>query len=225
SIGGKVAVDHPMGKNLVGSFYQPELVLADVQLLTTLPRRELTAGWVETIKHGLILDADLFRFMDVQADALLSLDPQFVERAVVWSATVKAWVVSEDERETGGRRTLLNYGHTIGHGIEAATGFERFLHGEAIAIGMMGAASLSQRLGLIDAEVVEEQRRVLEKFCLPVTCYDVDRDAVLKAMQLDKKVKDKAIRWVLLDELGEAVVRSDVSVTDVADVLGELGVG
>ncbi len=169
AIGGKVAVNHPQGKNLIGAFYQPRLVLADVQTLTTLPQREFLSGWSEVIKHGLILDAGLFEFLEEKAEQLLAWEPGIITEVVRRSAAIKAQVVSEDEKERG-RRIILNYGHTIAHGIEAATRYESFLHGEAVSIGMMGAAMLSQRLGLLSEEAVGRQRSLLQRFRLPITC-------------------------------------------------------
>jgi 3-dehydroquinate synthase len=221
AIGGKVAVNHPEGKNLVGAFYQPRLVLADVSTLSTLPERELVSGWAEVIKHALILDPDFLDFLEANAGRLLALEAEALAEAVKRSAAIKAGVVSEDEKERG-RRMILNYGHTIAHGIESATGYERFLHGEAVAIGMMGAAMLSQRLGLLPTETVERQRRLILSFGLPTSCTDVERVGVLEAMELDKKVRGKAVRWVLLDEIGETVIRDDVPSSDVLSVLDEL---
>ena len=221
AIGGKVAVDHPEGKNLIGAFYQPHLVLADVQALTSLPGRELTSGWAEVIKHGLILDRELFQFLEAHQGRLIALEEETTTEAVRWSAGLKGKIVGEDERETG-RRTILNYGHTIAHAIEAATGYERFLHGEAVAVGMMGAAKISQRLGLVPPEVVERQRALLEGFGLPTSCPGVELKGILKAMELDKKVREKAVRWVLLKGIGEAVIRDDVPREIVVDVIEEL---
>lgn len=221
SIGGKVAVNHALGKNLIGSFHQPSLVLADLETLTTLPRRELVSGWAEVIKHGLIADADLVQFLEDKVDELLALEPASLHHAVAWSASIKAQVVSEDERETG-RRVILNYGHTVGHALEAATGYERFLHGEAVAIGMMVAAGISLRLGLIDIGVVERQRSLLKRFGLPTMCSGVAVSDVVRAMELDKKVRSKAVRWVLLEGAGRVVVRSDVPEEIVMSVLSEV---
>ncbi len=221
AIGGKTAVNHPQAKNIIGAFYQPRLVLADVQTLTTLPRRELISGWAEVIKHGLILDAEFFDFLENSASELPGLEPDIATKAIRGSAAIKARVVSEDEKERG-KRTLLNYGHTIAHGLEAATNYERFLHGEAVAIGMMGAAMLSHQMGLLRGEVVERQKALLNRFGLPTACPNVDSTAVLKAMELDKKMRGKAIRWVLLEDIGKAVIREDVSPEHVAGVLGEL---
>ena len=221
SLGGKTAVNHPKAKNLVGSFYQPRLVVADVKALTTLPQRELTSGWAEVIKHGLVLDPELADFLEKKARKLLALDPQAATEAVRRSMAIKARIVSEDEKEQG-RRILLNYGHTIGHGLEAATGYTRFLHGEAVAVGMVGAAMLAQALGILPAELVERHRKALETFGLPVSCSGVKVRDVMAAMELDKKVRSQAVRWVLLEGVGRPVVRQDVPAQMVADVLEEL---
>ncbi len=228
SIGGKVGVDHPEGKNLIGSFYQPRLVLADCQTLTSLPRRELISGWAEVIKHGLALDAEFFDRLEADADRLMGLDPEALVRTIARSAAIKARVVSRDEREKEGKRVILNYGHTIAHGLEAATGYRRFLHGEAVAIGMMGAARLSQRLGFLSPGAVSRQQGLLRRFGLPGSVGEVGGDpelsvsTVVGAMELDKKTRGKATRWVLLEDIGRAVVRSDVPREDVLDVVQEL---
>ena len=222
SIGGKVGVNHPEGKNLIGAFYQPDLVLADPQALTTLPQRELTSGWAEVIKHGMILDEEFVQFLESHVNRLTKLEPELLSQAVARSAAIKAQVVSQDEKEREGKRTILNYGHTIAHGLEAATHYKRFLHGEAVAIGMMGAAKLSQRLGLLPSAAVERQRELLQKFGLPTGFSGLDLTEITRAMELDKKTKGKAIRWVLLQDIGKVVIRSDVSQEDVLAVLREL---
>ncbi len=221
SIGGKVAVDHSQAKNIIGAFYQPRLVLGDLQTLRTLPRRELVSGWAEVIKHAMILDPGLLELLEAHLDQLLNLDPESTAVAVKRSAAIKARVVSEDEREKG-LRTLLNYGHTIGHALEAATGYEQLFHGEAVAIGMMGAAMLSQRLGLLPEEVVKRQKSLLQGFGLPTACPNVDMTEMLQAMELDKKVREGALRWVLLEGIGQAVIRDDVPREAVLSVLQEL---
>jgi 3-dehydroquinate synthase len=236
-IGGKVGVNHPEGKNLIGAFYQPNLVLSDCETLTTLPERELTSGWAEVIKYGLILDKELFEFLEDNVSKLTKLEPHLLTRAIARSAAIKARVVSQDEKERIGKRTILNYGHTIGHGLETATQYRRFLHGEAVAIGMMGAARLSQRLGLLPSEAVERQQALLQRLGLPISlrAETVDRRrgkkgsgrelglvAITRAMELDKKVKGKAIHWVLLEDIGKAVICSDVPRGDVLAVLREL---
>jgi 3-dehydroquinate synthase len=237
SIGGKVGVNHPEGKNLIGAFYQPSFVLTDVQALTTLPQRELISGWAEVIKHGLTLDKEYFEFLESNVSKVAKLEPELVTRAIARSAAIKAQVVSQDEREREGKRTILNYGHTIGHGLEAATRYKRFLHGEAVAIGMMGAAKLSQRLGFFPPAAVERQRALLKKFGLPTSLraetasqrrggklsnLKLNLGGITKAMELDKKVRARAIRWVLLQDIGKTVIRSDVHREDISAVLQEL---
>ncbi|MEK7872398.1 MAG: 3-dehydroquinate synthase family protein, partial [Chloroflexota bacterium] len=204
--------------------YQPRLVLTDVSTLSTLPPRELTSGWAEVIKHGAILDAELFALFEEKADALKALEPQLTADVIGRNVAIKARVASEDEKETTGLRTLLNYGHTIGHALEAATNYEGYLHGEAVAVGMVGAAIISQRMGLLTPDAVERLRKLLQRFGLPVASPGVSRDAVLRAMSLDKKVEGKAIKWVMLEGIGRAVVRRDVPEADVMAALQTLGV-
>jgi len=222
SIGGKVGVNHPEGKNLIGAFYQPNLVLTDPQTLTTLPQRELTSGWAEVVKHGMILDEEFVQFLESNVDRLTKLEPEALARAIARSAAIKAQVVSQDEKERGGKRTILNYGHTIAHGLEAATQYKRFLHGEAVAIGMVGVAKLSQRLGLLPSAAVERHQAMVREFGLPIGFSGLDLTEITKAMELDKKVKEKAIRWVLLQDIGKVIIRNDVPQQDVLSVLREL---
>ncbi len=209
AIGGKVAVNHPRAKNLIGAFYQPRLVLADTETLTTLPRQELVSGCAEVVKHAMIRDPRLLEYLEERAEGLLMLDKAITSEVVSRSAAIKARIVSEDEKEQG-IRVILNYGHTIGHGLEAATNYGRFLHGEAVAIGMMGAAMISRQVGLLFQEVVDRQKALLERFGLPTTCSGVDIESLLKAMELDKKVVGKKVRWVLLSGIGKPVVRDDI---------------
>ncbi len=228
SIGGKVGVNHPEGKNLIGAFYQPNLVLADCQTLTTLPQRELVSGWAEVIKHGMILDKEFFEFLETNVNRLTKLELEALTRAIARSAAIKAQVVNQDEKEREGKRTMLNYGHTIAHGLETATQYKCFLHGEAVAVGMVGAAKLSQRLGLLPSAAVERQQALLQKFGLPTSLpakrsnLKLSLAGVTRAMELDKKVKEKAIRWVLLQDIGRTVIRSDVPQKEVLAVLQEL---
>jgi len=221
AIGGKVAVNHPEGKNLIGAFYQPRLVLADIQTLTTLPRRELISGWAEVIKHAMIRDPRLLELLEEQSQALLDLKEDITADVVALSAAIKAKIVSEDEKERG-VRIILNYGHTVAHGLEAATGYERFLHGEAVAIGMVGAAMISQHLGLLPQAVVQRQGELLRRFDLPTDCSGVDIGKVLQAMELDKKVREERLRWVLLTDIGQPVIRDDVPNEVVESVIREL---
>ncbi len=212
AIGGKTAVDLPHGKNLVGAFYQPKFVLADVSTLQTLPDRELRSGWAEAIKHGLIMDEDLLRTFETLPDEIQSLEPEIATDVIRRSVAIKADVVSQDERETLGIRVLLNYGHTIGHGIEAATEYGQYLHGEAVSIGMMGAADIGAGMGMMSAEEVERQRSVLCAYGLPLDARGVDPRRVSEAMRSDKKTASGSIRWVLLDGIGSATTRNDVPV-------------
>ena len=210
SIGGKTAVDLPQGKNLVGAFYQPKLVLSDVETLASLPDRELRSGWAEAIKHGLIMDQGLLRRFEEEREAVMALDPTVATDLIRRSAAIKADAVSSDERETLGVRVLLNYGHTVGHAIEAATGYSRFLHGEAVSLGMTAAAHLSMGMGTLTGAEVERQRTVLTSYGLPVSAGGLDREAIRNAMSMDKKTTAGSVRWVLLDGIGRAVARADV---------------
>ena len=222
SIGGKVAVNLPQAKNLVGAFYQPLMVVADPQVLTTLGKRELAEGWAEAIKHGFIIDADLVSIFEERTDELMALEPDISTEVIRRSIAIKAGVVSGDEREAGGRRTLLNYGHTVGHALEACTAYGRFLHGEAVSVGMTGAAYISQKLGMIDRHLVERQTKLLKRFNLPVGVSGVDLGRLFEAMALDKKTEKGAIRWVLLESFGKAVTRTDVPNQLVEEAVGDL---
>jgi shikimate kinase/3-dehydroquinate synthase len=210
SIGGKTAINLSVGKNLVGAFHQPRMVLADVDALASLPERERSAGWSEAVKHGLILDADLFQTFEDNAEAIMRLEQPLASEVVRRSMAVKADVVTRDERETLGLRILLNYGHTIGHGLETATEYGTLLHGEAVAIGMAAAVRISRGMGLIGDDVVARQDKVLQRYGLPTRLPGVDRDAVRRAMSVDKKTTAGTIRWVLLEGIGKAVTRNDV---------------
>ena len=222
AIGGKVAVDLPHGKNLVGAFFQPKFVLSDVRTLETLPQHELTSGWAEAIKHGLILDGDLVSTFERERSAIQALDPKESTRIIRRSSAIKADVVSRDEKETLGIRVLLNYGHTIGHALEAATGYGSLLHGEAVSVGMMGAAHISASMGMMTTEEVERQRKLLTAYGLPLSHSGLDLGAVTEAMRSDKKTADGDIRWVLLDGIGKAVTRSEVPAEFVQQALTSL---
>lgn len=224
AIGGKVAVDLPAGKNLVGAFYQPRAVIADTDTLRTLPRRAYVEGFGEVIKHALILDPALFHLLERSAGTLATAaaDPEVLAMVFARSARLKALIVSTDPLEQG-VRAILNYGHTIGHGIEAATSFRGdYLHGEAVAVGMMGAARIGVRLGLHDEELLARQADLLRAFGLPLTAPGVDAQAVLAAMRMDKKVVGGQMRFVLLERLGEATVRGDVPEALVGEVVRTL---
>ena len=219
SIGGKVAVNQREAKNLVGAFYQPAAVFADVSTLRTLPERELTSGWTEVIKHALITDADLLTLLEDRVDAVRALEPDVTTRVVRRSMALKAQVVAADERELTGRRTILNYGHTAGHALEAATGYGALLHGEAVAWGMLVAAEIGRRVGVTPPQLAERQKALLARFGLLRPLPEVSVDAVLSAMSLDKKVSGKSIRWVLLAGVGKPLLRSDVPLPLARDVV------
>ena len=219
SIGGKTAVDLPQGKNLVGAFYQPRFVLSDVEVLQSLPGRELRSGWAEAIKHGLIMDEGLLRRFEEEREAVMALDPAVATDVIRQSVAIKADVVSKDEKETLGLRVLLNYGHTIGHAIEAATGYSRFLHGEAVSLGMTAAAHISLGMGTLTGAEVDRQRTLLELYGLPVSASGLDRGAIYDAVSMDKKTTAGSVRWVLLDGIGRAVTRTDVPTGLVDDAL------
>lgn len=221
SIGGKVGVDHPRGKNLVGAFYPPRLVVQDTSLLTSLPARCLREGYAEVIKHGFIQDPPMLDVLERDAARLLAVEPDLTTDIVARNAAIKAKVVSEDERE-GGLRAILNYGHTVGHAIEAATGYGRVLHGEAISVGMMAAAAIGERMGVTPAAVGQRQARLLGLYELSLRLPGVDVDAVLRATRLDKKVSAGRIRWVLLEDAGRPVLRDDVPDGVVREVVSAL---
>jgi len=210
SIGGKVAVDMPQGKNLVGAFYQPKFVLSDVETLKTLPVRELTSGWAEAIKHGLILDVGLLDTFESHVSELKSLDPEIATEIIRRSVAIKAGVVSQDEKETLGIRILLNYGHTIGHAIESITGYTEYLHGEAVSVGMMGAAKIGELLQIMDLDDVERQKEVLQAYGLPISAPGLNSEAIISAMTSDKKTTGGSISWVLLDGIGKAITNNEV---------------
>jgi shikimate kinase / 3-dehydroquinate synthase len=210
AIGGKVAVNHPEAKNMIGVFCQPRFVLADAATLRTLPSREIKSGMAEAIKHGLIEDPAYLDFLEHNADKILRLDRDATVHAVRRSVEIKADVVSEDEFETTGRRSTLNYGHTLAHAIESTTGYARFRHGEADGIGMMAAASIAVRMSVLSPEVLERQRRILECYGLPTHADGLDRARLLAAIALDKKVQGKKVRWILLEDVGRTVIRDNV---------------
>ncbi len=219
SVGGKTAVNHPLGKNMIGAFHQPDAVLIDPDCLRTLPAREVAAGLAEVIKYGAIRDAAFFGWLEGHVDRLLARDPAALEEAIAVSCRIKAGIVAVDERESG-ERALLNFGHTFGHAIEAAQGYGNWLHGEAVAAGMAIAARLSQRRGALAAGDTARLVDLLQRSGLPVAAPAMPLERWLKLMAQDKKVADGAIRFVLLEALGWAVIAGDVASDDLAVVLG-----
>jgi 3-dehydroquinate synthase len=219
AIGGKTAVDHPVGKNLIGAFHQPRLVLADVGVLATLPKRELLAGLAEVVKYGVIGDAALFARIESDPQAALGLDPATLVPLVAACARQKAAVVAADEHEERGERATLNFGHTVGHALEAVTTYGRFLHGEAVAIGMVAAGRISERLGVCDATTVARIRTVLERLGLPVAVpSDVSATALVSALRADKKSARGQIRFVAVEQMGR-VRLVELTAQDIVDRL------
>lgn len=218
SVGGKTGVNHPLGKNTIGAFHQPLGVLVDMALLRTLPDRELRAGLAEAIKHGIIADEDLFAFMEQNAAAILAMDPEALAVPILRSCEIKAAVVAGDEKEHGARANL-NYGHTFGHAIEAVTRYETFLHGEAIAIGMVAAGALSRELGLVDDAFVARQRAVFEAYGLPVAWPELPADDVVQAMRKDKKVRAGTLKFIVADRIGHVLQRTDITEAQVRAAL------
>ena len=222
SVGGKTAINHPLGKNMIGAFYQPQLVVCDLDALQSLPPRELSAGLAEIIKYGPIADMAFLDWIESNLDALLARDPDALAHAVQRSCEIKAWVVGQDERESG-LRAILNFGHTFGHAIESGLGYGEWLHGEGVGCGMVMAAHLSQRLGLIDSAFVDRLVRLVSRAGLPVKgpvlCTADNAGRYLDLMRVDKKTEAGEIRFVLIDGPGKAMVRAapDVLVREVID--------
>lgn len=210
SVGGKTAINHPLGKNMIGAFYQPRLVVCDLSVLATLPKREFSSGLAEVIKYGPIADTEFLGWLESNMDQLLALDPAALANAVRRSCEIKAWVVGQDEKETG-LRAILNFGHTFGHAIETGMGYGVWLHGEGVGAGMVMAAELSHRLGLVDADFVKRLTRLIERAGLPTKgpVLDAQDNAgrYLELMRLDKKSEAGEIRFVVIDGPGRAAVR------------------
>lgn len=218
SVGGKTGVNHAGGKNLIGAFHQPEAVLIDTDTLTTLPDRELKAGLAEVIKHGAICDLEFFAWLESNIDALLARDPAALAHAIQRSCEIKAAVVADDEREAG-RRAILNFGHTFGHAIEHCQGYGEWLHGEAVAAGMIMAAELS---GLAESEV-QRLRNLLQRAGLPVQSPSIEAEDWLRAMGMDKKVRQKQLRFVLLSALGDARFTAEFDAQRLEQIVGRRG--
>jgi 3-dehydroquinate synthase len=199
SVGGKTAINHPLGKNMIGAFYQPQLVVADLDTLNTLPERELSAGLAEIIKYGPIADMAFFDWIEANISGLRARDPALLATAVRRSCEIKAWVVGQDEKE-GGLRAILNFGHTFGHAIEAGLGYGEWLHGEGVGCGMVMAARLSQRLGHVDEAFVQRLTRLVQAAGLPTVGPDLGADRYLQLMRGDKKSEGGDIKFVLIGD-------------------------
>ncbi len=220
SVGGKTGINHPQGKNMIGAFWQPQMVLADMNTLQTLPTRELSAGIAEVIKYALIMDSEFLNWLEKNIPAMMALDLTVLGTAVKRCCDYKAEVVAQDERESG-VRALLNFGHTFGHVIETHEGYGNWLHGEAVAAGMVQAAELSQKLGWLSVEDVERVKRLLTLANLPIKPPAIATATALNLMGHDKKVKGGKIRLILLKSLGEAVLTEDFDDASLTEVLSQ----
>ncbi len=209
SVGGKVAVNHILGKNLIGAFYQPKAVFIDLDMLKTLSKREIASGLGEIVKYGVISDAELFAYIENNTGKILSLEPSTIEHLIARSCEIKADVVSKDEKE-GGLRRILNFGHTMAHAIEEATGYNRYTHGEAVAIGMIGAAHISQKLNRIDELTVVRLKKLIDELGMVSHAENCDVEHMFKSIFRDKKTINGKINWVLMDSIGKVSVVSDV---------------
>lgn len=222
SVGGKVAVNHPMGKNMIGAFYQPQTVVIDINTLKTLPKEEFAAGFAEVVKYGLIRDAAFFEWLEANFDSIFAQDPEYITEMIYRSCEHKAKIVEQDERE-GGVRALLNLGHTFGHAIEAGMGYGKVLHGEAVAIGMVMAAEFSRRLGHLTSNDVARIAGLLDQAGLPVAVpKDMKPQQMLDLMKLDKKVDQGQLKLILLKQIGDGYITHDYSEADLKELLQDL---
>ena len=222
SVGGKVGINHPQGKNLIGAFHQPVGVWIDIAALVTLPDRAFRSGLAEIVKYGVSLDAALFSYLEEHADAIIGREPATIRHIVVRSCELKAAIVEQDEREESGLRVILNYGHTFAHAFESASGYSGWLHGEAVAAGMACAARLAENRGLIPPELTQRQRDLLIRFGLPIAPQRWPIPDLIAVMRRDKKAVAGRLRLVLPQGLGQAALFDDVSEADVRQVLEEM---
>lgn len=219
SVGGKVAVNHPLGKNLIGAFYQPKAVFMNLAWLKTLPKREIYTGLGEIIKYGIIYDKEFFAFLEENVEKVLSLDSEAAAYMTARSCAIKAAVVGQDEKEAG-LRAILNFGHTMGHAVEKNTGYSRYNHGEAVAIGMVCAARISLALGLVGESQVNRVEALINKLQLPVKAEGCDIDTLYGAIFHDKKTINGQVKWVLMDgEIGKVTLKKDVPENIVKDAM------
>ena len=218
AIGGKTGINHPRGKNLIGAYYQPGLILVDPACLLTLPERVYREGWAEIVKYGMILDVDLFETLEMHTSRLQARDAALLTKIIARCVRLKMDVVQRDERD-GGLRNILNYGHTFGHALEALTDYGTWLHGEAVSIGMEVAAQIAVTKGLLSSEYALRQHTLLRALELPVRCPGVDAESLLAVMQRDKKVRHGRMRWVLPTHIGHAEVYDDIPLEVVQDAI------
>ena len=223
SIGGKTGVNHRLGKNLIGAFHQPSLVIADTRLLESLPEREYRNGWAEVVKMAMIADAELFSTLEGHAESLLRFDaPVLLGDVIRRAIELKGEVVGADERESG-LRIILNYGHTIGHALEAATGYHHLLHGEAVAIGMRGVGSIAESRGVLSSDAFAAQQALLGRFGLPDRVENVAAADLVGPLSRDKKARGSTIQWVLATGIGSVTTARDVSADEVSEALHTIG--
>ena len=223
SVGGKTAINHNRGKNLIGAFYQPDLVLIDVEFLNTLPRREIKTGLAEVIKYGFIYDHDFFTYLEQNRENIYNLEADRLEYIIKKSCQIKADIVSRDQRERSGTRALLNFGHTAAHALEAVTEYGLYNHGEAVAVGMRAALHLSRKLGYLETEDLERSLKILDEYNLKSKIEaDIKLKDVYTAMQYDKKARQGQLRWILLPKIGKAFIEKGISKNTIMEVLGGL---
>ena len=224
SIGGKVGVDLPQGKNLVGSFHQPCFVYIDLKLLTTLPQAQIKEGLAEIIKYGVIEDKDLFLYLEENLEKIRTLSLHCLEYVITRCVEIKAAVVQEDEREKREKRQVLNFGHTIGHAIESATGYGRYSHGEAVAVGMIGAARIANKMGFLTEDSLLRLGNLVRRADLPTRVEEVNGDKLWNALYLDKKIREKKLHFVLPRKIGEVFLTDKVPLALIRETVRELGV-
>ena len=221
SVGGKVAVNHELGKNLIGAFYQPKAVFMELDYMSTLPQREIYTGLGEIIKYGIIYDEEFFRFLEENQEKVLALEPEALTHMIARSCEIKAAVVSADEKEAGLRR-ILNFGHTIGHAIEKETGYVRYNHGEAVGTGMVGAAYISEKLGLIGPQEFDGVQKLVAAYKLPLKAAGVTVDNMYADIFHDKKTIGGKVTWVLMKSIGEVLCRNDVPEAAVREAMAAI---
>ena len=221
SIGGKTGINHALGKNLIGAFYQPELIIVDPAFLLTLPERVYLEGWAEIVKYGMILDVDLFEMLEDHISSLHARDSTLLTKIIIRCIQLKMDVVQRDERD-GGLRNILNYGHTFGHALEVLTDYGSWLHGEAVAVGMEVAAQIAVARGLLTNEQALRQRELLLAFRLPQSCPGIDTIALLEKMRRDKKARAGHMRWILPTQIGRAEIYDDVPLALIEEAVAKV---
>lgn len=221
SVGGKVAVNHALGKNLIGAFYQPKAVFMDLDMMKSLPQREIATGLGEVVKYGYIYDRDFYEYLLAHKDEILNLNSNAVSHIIARSCEIKADVVSQDEKESG-LRAILNFGHTLAHAIEKETQYKKYNHGEAVAIGMVGAAKISAKLGMIDEKIVDDMEKLLAMFNLPQKAENCRAENIYADIFHDKKTVNGTVNWVLLQDIGKVCISKDVPEKIVKEAIAEI---